>query len=174
MDTTQSSYCTLNLARPQVSSKSACNSLPILRTNGFVGTKLLKRFIAGWDDKRGNPVFTKQEAIVFCLSLGTFLLYFMYLREPNDFDEYMSQPIWKRVPGIDPERAEQMMEVDKYLGLQVDYEELEKYKREYYAQKFADYEQEKQEEKRNRKLRQGAYSHHNMLQKYAQKPDVKE
>lgn len=98
----------------------------------------------------------------------------MYLREPNDFDEYMSQPIWKRVPGIDPERAEQMMEVDKYLGLQVDYEELEKYKREYYAQKFADYEQEKQEEKRNRKLRQGAYSHHNMLQKYAQKPDVKE
>lgn len=43
----------------------------------------------------------------------------MYLREPSDIDEYMNQPIWKQVPGIEPEDAERMMEVDKYLGLQV-------------------------------------------------------
>lgn len=117
--TPQSAYCTLNLTRPQASSKPVCDSLPSLSKDGFAGTKQPIRYIAEWNAKRGGQAFTKYETIVFSLSLGTFLLYFMYLREPSDIDEYMSQPIWKRVPGIDPERAGQMMEVDKYLGLQV-------------------------------------------------------
>ncbi|CAL4237919.1 unnamed protein product, partial [Meganyctiphanes norvegica] len=53
-----------------------------------------------------------------CASVATFLIYFLYLREPNDVDEEMSRPIWERLPGIDPERAEKMMEMDKRLGFQ--------------------------------------------------------
>lgn len=57
--------------------------------------------------------------MVVCLSMGTFMLYFFYLRESSNIDEYLSRPIWERLPGIDPDRAEKMMEVDKYMGLQV-------------------------------------------------------
>lgn len=77
------------------------------------------RFIAEWNSKRHGKSFTKREQIVVSLSLGIFMLYFLWLREPSDIDEQMSAPVWKRVPGIDPETAQGMMEMDKYLGLQV-------------------------------------------------------
>lgn len=72
-----------------------------------------------WHYKSKFRRLSQLEVIVVSLSLGTFLLYFMCLREPSDIDEYLNQPIWKRLPGIDPEQAQRMMEVDKYLGLQV-------------------------------------------------------
>lgn len=77
------------------------------------------RHKADWRSKNSFSGFTPREVVVVSLSLGSFLLYFLWLREPSDIDEYMNRPIWDRLPGINPEQAERMMEVDKYLGLQV-------------------------------------------------------
>lgn len=83
------------------------------------GCKQHVRFISEWNRKRRDRSFTKKEQIIVSLSLGIFMLYFLWLREPSDIDEQMNAPVWKRVPGIDPEMAQGMMEMDKYLGLQV-------------------------------------------------------
>ncbi|XP_042863660.1 uncharacterized protein LOC122247992 [Penaeus japonicus] len=77
------------------------------------------RRISDWNQKRSGISKSRLQIIVINLSLGVFMIYFMWLREPNDIDEYMERPIWERLPGIDPERAEQMMEMDKRLGLQM-------------------------------------------------------
>ncbi|XP_063886252.1 uncharacterized protein LOC135114286 isoform X3 [Scylla paramamosain] len=137
------------------------SSLTILRihkSDGVLGV----RHIAEWHSKRDIRGLTQMESLVVTLSLGVFLLYFMWLREPSDIDEYLNQPIWKRLPGIDPEKAEQMMEVDKSLGLQVDYTELEQYKQEYYAEQFDKLNKEKQERKRHQALLQSVSSNRAM------------
>ncbi|KAG7157743.1 uncharacterized protein LOC121879683 [Homarus americanus] len=154
-------HYTLNYNKPQTSSKPGGDTLQLLRVRGgsCVGSYQPIRYIAEWNTKRSVVGFTKIETIVVLFSLGTFMVYFMYLRESSDIDEYISQPIWKRVPGIDPERAEQMMLVDKHFGLQVDFSELEQYKRDYYAQKLADLEQEKQEIQRHQELRHSKNPH---------------
>ncbi|XP_050715789.1 uncharacterized protein LOC126998336 isoform X1 [Eriocheir sinensis] len=123
---------------------------------------------ADWHYKSNFRGLTQREVIVVSLSLGTFLLYFMCLREPNDIDEYLNQPIWKRLPGIDPEQAQRMMEVDKYLGLQVDYTELEKYKQEYYAKKLEELHDEQQQRKKHQELLQKTTSHRMMLENFSQ------
>ena len=97
---------------------SKVSSVTILRVHES-GVVTGVRHIAEWHTRRDIKALTQLESLVVTLSLGVFLLYFMWLREPNDIDEYLNQPIWKRLPDIDPEKAEQMMEVDKYLGLQV-------------------------------------------------------
>ncbi|XP_045138887.1 uncharacterized protein LOC123520567 isoform X1 [Portunus trituberculatus] len=124
----------------------------ILRVHESGGVVAGVRHISEWHSRRHNKGLTQRESLVVTLSLGVFLLYFMWLREPNDIDEYLNQPIWKRLPDIDPEKAEQMMEVDKYLGLQVDYAELEKYKEEYYAEQLEKLNKEKQHRKRHQDL----------------------
>ncbi|ROT80597.1 hypothetical protein C7M84_000662 [Penaeus vannamei] len=79
----------------------------------------VQRRISDWNQKRSGIDQSRLQIVVINLSLGVFMIYFLWLREPNDIDEYMSRPIWERLPGIDPERAEQMMEMDRRLGLQV-------------------------------------------------------
>lgn len=153
-----------------------CNnitSVSILRVQGS-GVAPSTRHIAEWHTRRHSKTFTQRESLVATLSVGIFLLYFMWLREPSDIDEYMSQPIWKRVPGIDPEKAEQMMEVDKYLGLQVDYAELEKYKQEYYEKKFNKLIEEQQQRQKHQELLEAATSHNAMFRKVSQTPNVKD
>ncbi|KAK3865221.1 hypothetical protein Pcinc_029154 [Petrolisthes cinctipes] len=112
--------------------------------------------------------------MVVSLSVGIFIIYFLWLREPSDIDEYMNEPVWKRVPGIDPETAQGMMEMDKHLGLQVDYKALEEYKKEYYAEKAMEFEKELQEEKRHRELKTSMSSHMHILKRYEQKPETTE
>ncbi|XP_037788919.1 uncharacterized protein LOC119584408 isoform X1 [Penaeus monodon] len=129
------------------------------------------RRITDWNQKRSGIGHSRLHIVIINLSLGVFMIYFMWLREPNDIDEYMNRPIWERLPGIDPERAEQMMEMDRRLGLQVDTTGLEKYKKEYYAQQAEKFEKEQQAERRHRELRAASRNHFNMLQKRAQKED---
>ncbi|KAK4313027.1 hypothetical protein Pmani_008963 [Petrolisthes manimaculis] len=129
------------------------------------------RLIADWNNKRHGSSFTQKEQIVVSLSVGIFIIYFLWLREPSDIDENMSLPVWKRVPGIDPETAQGMMEMDKHLGLQVDYKALEEYKKEYYAKKALEIEKELQEEKRHRELKTSMSSHMHILKRYEQKPE---
>jgi hypothetical protein len=77
---------------------------------------------------------TEYQNIVISLSLGSFLLYFLWLREESDIDDEMKIPIWQKVDGIDPVMASRMIECDRKFGLDVKHSEklLEQYKKEYY------------------------------------------
>ncbi|XP_076039968.1 uncharacterized protein LOC143024746 [Oratosquilla oratoria] len=112
------------LCGPTLSRKMFCQCKPVSLQQ--------HRTITGWDQKRHKEV-PRYQTIIVTLSVASFLGYFLWFREPSDIDEQMSRPIWERLPGIDPERAEVMMELDRRLGLQADYEALAKYKEEYYA-----------------------------------------
>ncbi|XP_066981404.1 uncharacterized protein [Macrobrachium rosenbergii] len=107
---------------------------------------------------RADRYLKNNREVILTLTLGVFMSYFMFLRQPSDIDEYLSRPIWERVPGIDPETAEQMMEMDKNLGLQVDKTGLEEYKQRYYAGKLKEMEAEKKAEQRH-ELEANAGSH---------------
>ncbi|CAL4094063.1 unnamed protein product [Meganyctiphanes norvegica] len=102
------------------------------------------RSLAGWRQERAYKP-TNFQTIVVCASVGSFMLYFLVLREPNDIDEHIQRPIWVRKPGIDPEQAKCMMEMDhQMLGFKMDYEGLERYKEWYYSQDPSTFEQNNQ------------------------------
>ena len=56
---------------------------------------------------------------VVIFSLGVFMFYFFYYREENDIDEFLEEPLWEKVPGIDPDICQKMMEFDQSIGLKV-------------------------------------------------------
>ncbi|XP_068200320.1 uncharacterized protein [Palaemon carinicauda] len=118
---------------------------------------------------RADRYLKNNRELILTLTLGAFISYFMFLRQPSDIDEHLSRPIWERVPGIDPDTAERMMEVDERFGLQVDKTGLEDYKKTYYAEKVKEMEAEKKAEERHRELRQASGSHFGMLQNYAER-----
>jgi len=53
---------------------------------------------------------------VVSISVGSFLLYFLYLREESDLDDAVAKPLWEHVDGMTPDQASQMIAVDKSIG----------------------------------------------------------
>lgn len=46
-----------------------------------------------------------------------FLIYFLALREENDFDEYMDTPLWDKVPGLEKQQLQVVLEYNRQHGL---------------------------------------------------------
>jgi len=82
--------------------------------------------------------------------MGIFLIYFLALRESNGLDNYLDRPVWERLPGVEPEQAKQMMDIEYSLGLaKKDHSAaFEVYKREFYASRLRELEEEMKQKPR--------------------------
>jgi len=65
----------------------------------------------------GKDDMPRFQPLVISLSVGVFLLYFLYLREENDIDEMMKQPLWERVPGLERKQLEVLLQYNEEHGL---------------------------------------------------------
>ncbi|CAL8097447.1 unnamed protein product [Orchesella dallaii] len=54
---------------------------------------------------------------VVVFSTGVFLLYFLALREENDVDERIGQPLWQKVPGLEKQQLHVVLEYNRNHGL---------------------------------------------------------
>ncbi|XP_043209622.1 uncharacterized protein LOC122374749 isoform X2 [Amphibalanus amphitrite] len=85
-----------------------------------------------WDFKL-SPMVAQ---LIITGSTLSFMLYFFVFRDESDVDTALYRPIWERVPGISPEVAERMLEVDRQMGILYDAKEweasLREYKKRYY------------------------------------------
>ncbi|KAK7076836.1 hypothetical protein SK128_026992 [Halocaridina rubra] len=145
----------------------------VLKHAGWPQSRLHVRYVNDWH-RRADQVLRSNRQLIITITLGVFLGYFLMLRQPSNIDEFLSRPIWERLPGIDPERAEHMMLVDKSMGLQVDMSGLEEYRKKYYAEKSVHLEAEVQAEKKHRELRETMGSHQDMLRAYSERRQQKD
>jgi len=54
---------------------------------------------------------------VVSFSTAIFLLYFLALREENDIDEQMKTPLWEKIPGLEKQQLEVVLQYNKDHGL---------------------------------------------------------
>ena len=55
--------------------------------------------------------------LVFSFSTALLMLWFCILREENDIDEEMKKTLWERVPGLERQQLEVVLDYNRQTGL---------------------------------------------------------
>jgi CCSMST1 family len=67
-------------------------------------------------DFSGEEKKPKYQRAIISTSLVIFMLYFFVFREENDLDRQMKKPLWEKVPGLERQTLQALIEYNKKNG----------------------------------------------------------
>ncbi len=117
----KSKFCIVSISRLKSTSTSADGfedlDKPIQFTTSKAAIWKASDTLGGGTQSDSIP---DAQPYIVTISVGIFLLYFLALREENDIDEEMKIPLWDRIPGLERQQLEMLLEYNSAHGLPTD------------------------------------------------------